>query len=108
MQVDKKTGGRAALAVVTRFKKMVLNMQNDTKGLGASKSKYLDHKSKHKSNRSERLDVEFYGFGGKDDGKIEDVSKFLTYFRKLILEKPVLANRRAKTEKLPKAKARNS
>lgn len=102
LQVDKKTGGRAALAVVNRFKNMVLNIQQDTKGTGASKSDYLDHKSKHKANRSERLDVEFYGFGGKDDGKIEDISKFLTYFRKLLLEKPSPAKKRSKTEKLRK------
>ena len=93
-EVDAKTGGRVALEVIYRFKDMIKNMQQDTVGNGGSKSYYLDPKSKHKANRSERLDIEFYGVGGKDDGKIKDISKFISYFKKLILEKPKPAKKK--------------
>lgn len=98
-QVDQKTGGRVALAVVNKFKDMVKNMEQDTNGNGGSKSYMLDPKSKHKANRSERLDVEFYGVGGKDDGKIADASKFLQYFKQLVLNKPKGTKKEKKVKK---------
>src|SRR6185312_12710724 len=62
--VDPKTGGRVALEVVHILKDLIYNVSQDRRGKGESKSYYMDIKSKHKANRSERVDVIFYGVGG--------------------------------------------
>jgi hypothetical protein len=85
--VDAKTGGRLALEVVHILKDLIYNVSQDRQGKGESKSYYMDIKSKHKANRSERVDVIFYGIGGKDDGKIEDISRFIHYFKKANFKK---------------------
>jgi hypothetical protein len=79
--VDSKTGGRVAPEVVHILKDLIYNVGQDRRGKGESKSYYMDRKSKHKANRSERVDVIFYGIGGKDDKKIDDVTRFIYYFK---------------------------
>lgn len=80
-QVDPKTDGRVALEVDHIIKDLIGSVNYDKQGNAGSKSYYMDRASKNKANRSERVDVIFYGRGGKDDGKIEDVSRFIHYFR---------------------------
>lgn len=79
--VDLKSGERVALEVVHIIKDLINNVDYERKGNAASHSYYMDRNSKHKSNRSERVDVIFYGTGGKDDEQIEDLSRFIHYFR---------------------------
>jgi hypothetical protein len=80
-QVDPKTGGRVALEVVHIIKDLIGSVNYDKQGNARSKSYYMGRGSKHKANCSEYVDVIFYGSGGKDDQKIEDVSRFIHYFR---------------------------
>ncbi|MEY8687939.1 hypothetical protein AB9N12_18100 [Bacteroides sp. AN502(2024)] len=64
----KKKGGKVALQVLRIHEYIIKNIHNTMgSGTGASKSYYLDKRNKNKQNRTERIDIEFYGEYGFED-----------------------------------------
>jgi len=79
----KKKGGKVALQVLKIHEHVIRNIHN-TKcvGSGVSKSYYLDKRNKNKINRSERIDIEFYGRFGSED-KYHILTEFINRYRKM-------------------------
>lgn len=86
-EVDATTGGRVALQVLNIFKDIIKNTDYERFGTGGSVSRYLDPKSKYKENRTERVDVEFFGKGGRDDYSNPQISRFIHLWKKTKFKK---------------------
>lgn len=85
--INYKTGGKVAMMVLYIINDLIKNVHMDQQGTGGSKSYYLDRKSKYKDKRTERVDVEFYGIGGRDKEEDEKFTRFVGYWKKLILKR---------------------
>lgn len=81
-KINEKKGGRVALQVLAIHEQFIKTINYSKIGNGASKSYYLDHKSKKKNNRSERIDLEFIGVYGLDDPD-NIVSQYIHNYREL-------------------------
>lgn len=81
-KINEKKGGKVALKVLSIHEKFIKTITHSKLGNGASKSYYLDHKSKKKNNRSERIDLEFIGQYGVDDPK-HIISQYIHNYRDL-------------------------
>ena len=78
--VSPGTGGRVALEVLNIHEYFIETIKLLKIGTGASKSYYLDKKSKNRTNRTERVDLEFYGEYGTDK-ESHPVSKYIELYR---------------------------
>lgn len=78
--VTSKTGGKVALEVLKIHQSFIKDIENIRTGSGASKSYYLNKSGKTKNDKSERIDLEFYGEYGIDD-KLHPISKYIKYYR---------------------------
>ena len=81
-EVDPKVGSRVALEVLKIHEDFIQSIQYLKVGTGASKSHYLDLSSKDKTDRTERVDLEFYGEYGLDK-KEHCLSRYIKLYRKM-------------------------
>ena len=78
----KKKGRKVALQVLKIHENIIRNNSNKCIGTGTSKSYYLDKRNKNKTNRSERVDVEFYGeYGSVDSNHI--LTDYIKKYRRM-------------------------
>lgn len=78
----KEKGGKVALQVLKIHEYVIKNIhKSKCVGTGASKSYYLDKRNKNKTNRSERVDIEFYGEYGAED-KTLILTDYINKYRK--------------------------
>jgi hypothetical protein len=79
-EVNFKTACRVALQVLKIHEQFIESVQFNKLGNGNSKSYYLNKQSKNQNNKSERIDLEFYGnYGQLKD--FNDISKYIKYYR---------------------------
>ncbi len=78
--VDSETGKRVALEVLKIHEYFIKTVESLKIGTGASKSYYLNKKSKDKTDRTERIDLEFYGEYGIDK-ESHPISKYIKLYR---------------------------
>jgi hypothetical protein len=81
-EIDEDTGGRVALAALKLIRRLANSSDNDITGHGDVYREKLDYKSKHKANRSERVDMVLYGKGGQDKGYNKVISRMIALMRK--------------------------
>jgi hypothetical protein len=81
-EIDDNTAGRVALAALKLIFKLAHNSDTEIHGQGDILREKLDAKSKHKVNRSERVDLLLYGFGGKDKGYNKVISRMIEIIKK--------------------------
>lgn len=82
-EYGKKKGGKVALQVLKIHEHVIKNIHSTKSvGTGASKSYYLDKRNKNKTNRSERIDIEFYGEYGKVD-KNHKLTEYINKYRRM-------------------------
>jgi len=81
-EIDEETGSRVALAALKLIQKLAHSSDTEIHGQGHILREKLDRKSKHKANRSERVDVVLYGFGGKDKGHNKVITRMIELMRK--------------------------
>jgi hypothetical protein len=81
-EIDEDTGGRVALAALKLIQRLANSSDNDINVYSDVFREKLDQKSKHKANRSERVDMVLYGKGGKDNGYNKIISRMITLMRK--------------------------
>lgn len=79
-QINRRTGGRVALKVLSIHEDFIKAVDNIQQGNGSSKSYFLDRKNKKKINRTERIDLEFIGEIGIDD-KNHILSEYIEKYR---------------------------
>lgn len=79
---NEKRGGKVALQVLTIHEHFIKGIKDLKIGTGASRSYYLDRKSKKKNNRSERIDLEFIGEYGQNDSS-NIISSYINSYREL-------------------------
>lgn len=78
----KEKGGKVALRVLKIHEYVIKNIhRSKCISTGASKSYYLDKRNKNKTNRSERVDIEFYGEYGAED-KTHILTEYINKYRK--------------------------
>lgn len=80
--IDNDTAGRVALAAIKLILKLARGSDKELHGQGDIMREKLDAKSKHKANRSERVDVLLYGMGGKDKGYNKTISRMIFLLKK--------------------------
>lgn len=83
-EIDGETGGRVALAALKLIQKVAHNSNSDIHGQGDIFREKLDRNSKHKANRSERVDLLLYGYGGKDKEDNKIVTRIIELLKKTI------------------------
>lgn len=80
--VDLDTGKRVALEVLKIHEYFIKTVKSLKIGIGTSKSYYLNKKSKNKADRTERIDLEFYGEYGVDI-KCHPISRYIELYRNM-------------------------
>ncbi len=84
-ELGSELGGKAALAGLKIICQLCANSDNDRVGTGNSKSFRINlQQGKNTEERSERIDIEFAGIGGRDDLSNEVITKFIKAYKKII------------------------
>lgn len=81
-EINPETGKKVALEVLSIHEHFIKTIRYLKVGTGASKSYSLDRKSKKRNNRTERVDLEFYGEYGIDDEN-HPISKYIELYRQM-------------------------
>lgn len=81
--ISKRKGGKVAFQVLKIHEYVMKSIHGkDNIGNGPIQSFYLDRRNKNKINRSERVDIEFYGDFGEEDLE-SPVNSYIKHYRKL-------------------------
>lgn len=82
-EVNLKTGGKVSLKVLKIQEYVIRCIHNNNNiGYGPINSFYLNHTGKNKIDKSERIDLEFYGSYGEAD-KISIINRYITKYKEI-------------------------
>lgn len=82
-KVNIKTGRKVALKVL-KIQEFVIKCIHDNNNIGDGpiNSYYLNHTGKNKIDKSERIDLEFYGSYGESD-KTSNINRYITLYKEI-------------------------